>query len=135
MKQFALPKSRHLCSHIATTTLFKEGKAFLAYPIRIVYTSKTLTPHRPQARCMFVAPKKLYKHAVDRNHFKRLMREAYRLQQNKLIEVLDEKNLQIDISFGAISATMPEYYKVNKAINKAINTIIKQIECDNLENQ
>ncbi len=130
MKQFALPKSRHLCSRIATTSLFKEGKAFLVYPLRVVYLPKTIAPNRPTVRSMYVAPKKLYKHAVDRNHYKRLMREAYRTHQNRLIEYLDENNIQLDVSFGTVSASMPDYNKVNKAINKAINTIIKQLESE-----
>lgn len=56
------------------------------------------------------------------------MREAFRIHQNRLIEYLDENNIQLNVSFGTVGASMPDYNKVNKAINKAINTIIKQLE-------
>lgn len=126
MKRFVLPKKQHLCSKNAIETLFKEGKSFISYPLRVVYRIEPRSESsRPAVLSMIFASKRYFKHAVDRNRYKRLMREAYRLQQHQLLEHLEEQNMVMDISFNTVSAQMPSYDEVSRAMNKALRSIIR----------
>ena len=79
-------KSQHLCGETTISQLFREGKAFLVFPLRVVYRvmPRENVDKRPAVRVLTSVPKKQFKHAVDRNRFKRLIRESYRLQQQEL---------------------------------------------------
>ena len=79
-------------------------------------------------RVMFVVPKRFYKHAVDRNRYKRLLREAYRLQQNSLIDVLKKNNLRIDMAIIVINNDFNlSYANIFPKMTKVINKIIENI--------
>jgi ribonuclease P protein component len=65
------------------------------------------------------APKSLFKHAVDRNRLRRLMREAYRLNKQVLLDT--DKHYHLALNY--IDKEMQEY----KTINKAMVKILKRL--------
>lgn len=76
-----LYKSERLCSRKAIEDLFQGGhKSMSAYPIRAVF----MPSGTADTRVLVSVPKRLLKHAVDRNHVKRQVREAYRLHKDLL---------------------------------------------------
>lgn len=50
----------------------------------------------------FIAPKKTFKTAVERNKTKRLMREAYRLNQQMLLSPAEQANIGLHGAFICI---------------------------------
>ena len=76
------PKSEKLCGEQAVDHLYKNGKRFVVWPLRVTYL---LVDHAP-TQVLIWAPKSLFKHAVDRNRLRRQMREAYRLNKYVLEE-------------------------------------------------
>src|SRR5690606_41028442 len=68
--------------------LFTEGKSVSKYPLRLVYF-KHENNEIPFQISVSVS-KKYFKKAVDRNYFKRVLRETYRLNQHLLKENLNE---------------------------------------------
>lgn len=75
------PKRERLCSLYLIDRLFEPGmgsKSFSSFPLRIVYRTVSATEHAATTAILISVPKKLFKHAVDRNRVKRQIREAYR---------------------------------------------------------
>jgi ribonuclease P protein component len=86
---FSYPKGERLKSKITIGLLFSEGKSVSKYPLRLVYHSGSLGDTQ-QLKVGVSVSKKYFKKAVDRNYFKRLLRESYRLNQHLLKEQLSQ---------------------------------------------
>lgn len=135
MKQFTLPKTERLYLRESISELFANGSSFTAYPYRVVYLLKdendeTRPSEERQSRCsvMTVAPKKRFKHAVDRNHVKRLTREAYRKQKLPLWDALMENKKAIEVAFLYSDNKFISYEETYAVIGKAIGRLIRIIE-------
>jgi ribonuclease P protein component len=114
------PKSEKLCGEQAVDCLYKEGKRFVVWPMRITY----LQLHEAPTQVLIWAPKVLFKHAVDRNRLRRQMREAYRLNKH----VLEETGKYFQIAFNYIDKEKQDYRVIEKAMRKALNRLVKENE-------
>lgn len=123
-------KSEHLCGEKRITRLFTQGDAFIAYPLRVVYLIEPKKDVEP-ASVMVSVPKKRFKRAVKRNRLKRLMRESYRLNKHELIEILNEKQLQIHVAFNYVSDDVLDFVAVEKKMKIAIQRLIDKIQTIN----
>lgn len=135
MKQFTLPKTERLYLRESISELFANGSSFTAFPYRVVYllkdeTDETLPSPERQSRCamMAIAPKKRFKHAVDRNHVKRLTRESYRKQKLPLWDALKLHKKTLEVVFLYIDNKFITYEETYTTIGKAITKLIKNIE-------
>ena len=86
---FNYPKNEKLKSKITIGLLFSEGKSVSKYPLRLVYHSGALGDEQ-QLKVGVSVSKKYFKKAVDRNYFKRVLRESYRLNQHLLKQQLNQ---------------------------------------------
>lgn len=86
--KFTYPKHEKLKSQTAINLLFSEGKSVAKYPLRLVYVENPNAEEKLQIGVS--VSKKYFKKAVDRNLFKRLLRESYRLNK-KLLNIETEK--------------------------------------------
>ncbi|MCL6462216.1 MAG: ribonuclease P protein component [Flavobacterium micromati] len=86
---FKYPKNEKLKSKITIGLLFTEGKSVSKYPLRLVYKSGNFGEGETIKMGVSVS-KKNFKKAVDRNYFKRVLRETYRLNKHLLIDNLDQ---------------------------------------------
>ena len=120
-------KSQHLCGETTISQLFREGKAFLVFPLRVVYRvmPRENTDKRPAVRVLTSVPKKQFKHAVDRNRFKRLIRESYRLQQHELNEGLETQGLVMDVAFTAVHNQLPEFDFLKSRMAKILSKLVE----------
>jgi ribonuclease P protein component len=87
--KFTYPKSEKLKSKNTIDLLFSEGKSVGKYPLRLVYVAVDFGENVPIKMGVSVS-KKYFKKAVDRNYFKRVLRETYRLNKNRLLDPLNQ---------------------------------------------
>ncbi len=91
--KFTYPKIEKLKSKITIDLLFSKGKSVSKYPLRLVFVESDygIPEDSDQKLKMGVSvSKKYFKHAVDRNYFKRVLRETYRLNKHLLVDHLDK---------------------------------------------
>ncbi len=87
-KKYTYSKEEKLKSRNTIDLMFSEGKSVSKYPLRLVYVP---LPETGSGSKMGVSvSKKHFKKAVDRNYFKRLLREAYRLNKYLLLDPLQK---------------------------------------------
>ena len=87
--QFTYPKKEKLKSKTTIDLLFSEGKSVSKYPLRLVYV-ENIEPNAELIKMGVSVSKKYFKKAVDRNYFKRVLRETYRLNKHLLIDHLEK---------------------------------------------
>lgn len=106
------PKHNKLCGQLRIAALYKEGKRFVSWPLRVTYM-----PTEGDTQVLIWAPKSLFKRAVKRNRLRRLMREAYRLNQ----ELLGEEHYQI--AFNYMDKEEQPFAVIEKAVCKALRKV------------
>jgi len=86
---FTYPKNERLKSKTTIGLLFSEGKSVSKYPLRLVYCQAEADSEEKIKMGVSVS-KKYFKRAVDRNYFKRVLRETYRLNKHLLWDNLEQ---------------------------------------------
>jgi ribonuclease P protein component len=85
---FKYPKNEKLKSRKIIDSLFTKGKSVSKFPLRLVYTP--IDDADEKLKFGVSVSKKHFKHAVDRNYFKRVLRECYRLNKHLIHDNLDQ---------------------------------------------
>ena len=133
---YGLTKSERLTSQLVIEKLFAGGNASMAaFPLRIVFMQMKKqggenTKDEPPVSILVSVPKKRFRHAVDRNRMKRLVREAYRLNKHILWDVLEGKDYRLALAFVCITDTLPSFYAVNKSMKKALTRIAERLNAN-----
>lgn len=115
-RDFSFPKKRKLKKKSDFDCLFSKGSWAVTSEIKILYLKD-----QAESKTGVVAGKKLFKKAVHRNRVKRLLREAYRLQQNQWKEVLGEYTHMLLIWN---SYHMPKHLS---EVQKSLNTLLQKL--------
>ena len=87
--QFTYPKNEKLKSKTTIDLLFSDGNSVSKFPLRLVYVENS-EENAELIKMGVSVSKKYFKKAVDRNYYKRVLRETYRLNKHLLIESLQK---------------------------------------------
>lgn len=101
---------------MAIDALFKSGKSFKEYPIRVLYMP--LEESDTTVKLLITVPKKRFKKAVSRNKIKRLIRETYRLNKPEIIEVFQAQGKYFALAFVYIGNDIPVYGDLNETMKR-----------------
>jgi ribonuclease P protein component len=83
------PKSERLKGKNTIDLLFSKGKSVSKYPLRLVYVLLD-NETKSDIQVGVSVSKKYFKKAVDRNYFKRVLRETYRLNKHLIVESVND---------------------------------------------
>ena len=127
----SFPKHSKLCGKERIAALYKSGNRFTSWPLRVTWQKiPDLSPSTGEpegaSQILLWAPKSLFKHAVDRNRLRRLMREAYRLNQGILTSPSPEwrsGGVSYLIAFNYMDKEVRSYAVIEKAVIKALKRI------------
>lgn len=86
---FTYPKKEKLKSKTTIDLLFSEGNSVSKFPLRLVYVENK-EENAALLKMGVSVSKKYFKKAVDRNYFKRILRETYRLNKHILLDSLEK---------------------------------------------
>ncbi len=101
----------------------KKSSYFYLYPFKMVYQFLPAQDSDHQGvQVLFTVPKRNFKRAVDRNHIKRLFREAYR--NNK--HLLSNKN-NLVIGYIYTSSKIEEYIFLEKKLKQSLERLSNEV--------
>jgi ribonuclease P protein component len=115
--RFTLSKKVKLKSRKSIENLFTTGKAVRKGAIRAVY--KTVDGEGV-TQVGFSVSKRFFKKAVDRNRVKRVMREAYRLNQD---ELRARESHHLNVMFIYQSNKLPDFKVLNELFPKVLREL------------
>ncbi|MGB0916584.1 MAG: ribonuclease P protein component [Flavobacteriales bacterium] len=121
MSRYTFGKKEKLCSKLVIDELFRSGKSFKTYPLRVIYNP--LEESDSTAKLLISVPKKRFGKAVSRNRIKRLIRETYRLNKNDLVEKWQADGKYFALAFVYIGNDIPKYEDLNITVQQILETL------------
>ncbi len=91
-----LNKSEILRGEKQIETLYRSGKRISSVPLLIIKMETENTDEHP-VKTAFVVPKRNFRKATERNRIRRQLREAWRLNKQLLIDVMESKNKSLHL--------------------------------------
>lgn len=120
---FTYPKTERLKSKTTIGLLFSEGKSVSKYPLRLVFRQAEANSDQKIQMGVSVS-KKYFKKAVDRNYFKRVLRETYRLNKHLLWDNLEDS---YSFMFFYQSKDRLSYEEINTKTIQLFEKFLQQI--------
>lgn len=115
------PQTERLCGKMAVEQLYHTGQRFTVWPLRVTYQPLPVTEgETAMSEVLVWAPKSLFKHAVDRNRLRRLMREAWRLGERPI--------LPCRVAFNYMDKSIASLDTLRLAMAKAIRKLNERIQ-------
>lgn len=129
-KRYTLKKTERLSSKKLIERLFAGGNSsFPAFPLRVVYMPLQADEGLSDVSILISVPKKRFKHAVKRNHVKRQVREAYRLNKHILTEAIQtqETPCRMVIAFIWLDNKLHSTAEVELKVKKLLHHIAENL--------
>jgi ribonuclease P protein component len=122
-------KEYKLCSKKLIETIFKEGKSVKAFPFTLLYLIHENSRNVPY-QLVISAPKKINRHAHDRNRIKRIVREAIRKNKFILEDFLTASNQQLAIFLVYTSKEEMTTEQLDKKTKKIFTQLTEKLQHD-----
>ena len=122
-----MARKEKLKSIVKIDKLFTGGHSFWMYPFSVYY--RIYTDDGGAACQMLVSVgKHFFKHAVDRNRLKRIIRESYRLQKEQLVSAVSSAGIHLDIGLVYKAKDVLEYKSVETGVRQVIGRLLNVVE-------
>ena len=127
---FTFGKEETLCSRRLIDQLYAEGHRLMAFPFSVQWMNispQAFSEGTGPCQVLIVAPKRKFKHAVDRNRVRRLTRECYRLRKPAFYAFLKEHGVNIVFSMVYIHNEIMSFEQLGKKMDKLFELLEKDI--------
>jgi ribonuclease P protein component len=118
------PRSQRLRLKREIDSLFANGEAFIAYPLRIIYLS---VPEGTLIKMLANVPKRRFKHAVRRNLLRRRIRESYRLRKDELFTHMSNRGEGLLLAYLYIGKEIEPYATIDRAVERSIRQLKQRL--------
>jgi len=124
--KFTFHSKERLKSQKIIEKLFLQGKSITVFPLKLLYLE---TPHwdGSEIKTAVSVSKRNFKKAVDRNHIKRLLREAYRLNKAEYFNNIATSYALMILYIGKDTT---DFESVNSKIKLLLSTFLEKIPKD-----
>ena len=122
-RRFTLPKSTILRGRINFQSLFDNSKTLSTKTVTLRY--RLINSDKTELKVAFISPKKTGK-AVLRNTMKRQLREAFRLNQHALSELVEQQQLHLHMALIARSSNA-DYHQIEKDVVTLLDDLRNRI--------
>lgn len=127
MPDYTFKKAERLKSRKVISKLFKEGKSFSAYPLRIIWIQTDSSDNKFPVQFSMSVPRRSFAKAVQRNDLRRRIRESYRLNKHALYQQLKNSDNQYGLMFIYIAKEDLPYSVIELAMKKIVKRLSKQL--------
>lgn len=118
-------KNQRLHKDVDIAPLFAEGGHTFCYPLKVLYRVVPLNEgDTAHSRVVIVVAKRHLKKAHARNLVRRRLREAYRLNAQRIVP---KDGFQVHIAFVYVARDICSYTELEKSVVVAFSTIDKKI--------
>jgi ribonuclease P protein component len=126
-RSFTFGKNERLSHRKDIDSLFDQGNSFTLAPFRILYRFQE-NPEETTAKVLITIPKRKFKHAVDRNRLRRLIREAYRLNKHLLADKaeLASRSMHVGFIYTADQVIMP-FAEIEKSMIRCLERLAAKV--------
>ena len=124
---FSFSREEHLKSRKRIANLFAEGRAVKSFPLRAQFNFVEALDNRKILQIGFVVSKRSFKNAVDRNRIKRQMIEVFRLNRERLMQILEEESCYVDVMLIFVHREHISFEQLVKAWTKLESKLIDEI--------
>jgi ribonuclease P protein component len=122
-KRATFPKSERLSWKRHIDRLFKEGKSFVSFPLRVIYLPVKKESVSVAVSVLVSVPKRKLRHAADRNFVKRRIRESYRLRKEDVVCPLAGKDGMLLLAFLYQYTQKSSFAVIDAAMKKALASL------------
>ena len=126
-------KKQRLKSRKKLQQVFAARKAVYAGSIKLMFLVEDA--ETGFVKCGVGLSGRNFKKAVDRNRIKRLLREAYRLQQHELQKVVLQQQKELSVFILYTGREMPVYEVVYKDVGIALQKLLKTLPSPTLRTE
>lgn len=118
------PKAERLTHRNLFTELIKEGSSVNAFPMKLIFKEVDV-PGDADYQIGFAVSKRRFKHAVDRNRMKRVLRESWRKVKTDFITAANGKRYAFLVIYLTNEKVGTE--EMDKAMQKALRKWIEKV--------
>ena len=99
----------------------------MVFPYSVNYQLQPADAMPREAQVLIIVSKRRFRHAVDRNRVKRLVRECYRTRKARLYELLASGNASLALSLNYVDKRIMSFDELSRCTDRLFEQLSKRL--------